>query len=172
MTHKKNQSGFSLVEIMVTVAIIGILASIAIPSYTNYIKRAQITEALEFAELAKIHMIDYRSKNGKFVTNYGNWSQRNTDIGLESITSYKTKYIKQMWVGNDGIIALGSEKSAHIAFSLNSDIFGSKNFLLLTIAATGGGRYKTYCADLGAKWKTNIDQKYLPSSCQNIDSSK
>lgn len=174
MAHNKpnkNQSGFTLVEIMVTVAIIGILASIAIPSYTNYIRRAQISEAIGFANLAKVHLADYHITNGRFVTN-GDLNQRNIDVGLGPIASYKTKYIDQMWVGSDGIIALGAAKSAHIAFVFKENLFGTRRHLIFTIAVEPGGRYKMYCRDLGGVWwrDTQIEERYVPSSCRNVNS--
>jgi type IV pilus assembly protein PilE len=62
------QSGFTLIEMMVTVAIVAILASIALPSYTDYIRRGQVTEAFN-------HLADYRVKLEQYFQdnrNYGN----------------------------------------------------------------------------------------------------
>lgn len=51
---------------MIVIAIIGVIASVALPSYNNYVKRAQISEAINFANLAKIHLVDYHIENGIF----------------------------------------------------------------------------------------------------------
>ena len=72
---KKIQSGFTLIELMIVVAIIGILAAIAIPQYQNYVARAQVAEALVLASGAKTAIAEYRSTKG-------NWPADNKAAGL------------------------------------------------------------------------------------------
>ena len=63
---KAIQKGFTLIELMIVVAIIGILAAIAIPAYQDYTIRAQVTEGLNLAGGVKIAVADYYTQNGKY----------------------------------------------------------------------------------------------------------
>ena len=61
---KQVQKGFTLIELMIVVAIIGILAAIAIPAYQDYTIRAQVTEGLNLADGLKVAVADYYTQNG------------------------------------------------------------------------------------------------------------
>ena len=63
---KSLQKGFTLIELMIVVAIIGILAAIAIPAYQDYTIRAQVTEGLNLADAVKVAVADYYTQNGTF----------------------------------------------------------------------------------------------------------
>ncbi|MFI4866525.1 MAG: pilin [Steroidobacterales bacterium] len=65
---KTMQKGFTLIELMIVVAIIGILAAIAIPAYQNYTIRAQVTEGLSLADGWKTSIAEYYANNGAFPT--------------------------------------------------------------------------------------------------------
>ncbi len=65
---KQVQKGFTLIELMIVVAIIGILAAIAIPAYQNYTIRAQVTEGLSLADGWKTGVAEYYANNGTFPT--------------------------------------------------------------------------------------------------------
>ena len=66
---KKVQQGFTLIELMIVVAIIGILAAVAIPSYQDYTKRAHVSEGMALAGAAKTGVAEYYSSEGTYPTN-------------------------------------------------------------------------------------------------------
>lgn len=158
---------------MIVIAIIGVIASVALPSYNNYVKRAQISEAINFANLAKIHLVDYHIENGIFVPDYEHLSKRNTEIGLEPTSSYRTQYIEDLWVGSGGVRAISATNSAHVAILFKSTLFDpAKRRILFTIAKGPGGRYKMYCRDTGSLWWSGnqVAEKYVPKHCRGVNS--
>ena len=88
---RKIQSGFTLIELMIVVAIIGILAAIAIPQYQNYVARAQVSEALVLASGAKIAIAEYINTHGKY-------PDENSDAGLAEPDAITGKYVASVTV--------------------------------------------------------------------------
>jgi len=87
----KLQQGFTLIELMIVVAIIGILAAVAIPSYQDYTARAQVTEAVSLTSAFKTGLAEFYADSGSYPANL-------TAIG----TTTSGKYVASMVVASSG----------------------------------------------------------------------
>ncbi|MFV5499189.1 pilin [Acinetobacter towneri] len=91
------QKGFTLIELMIVVAIIGILAAIAIPAYQNYTKRSHVSEGLSLAGGAKAAVSEYYSSQGEWPTNNAQAGISNTITG---------NAVRSVEVTNSGVITV------------------------------------------------------------------
>ncbi len=144
---KSVQQGFTLIELMIVVAIIAILAAIAIPAYQNYVIRAQVSEGMTLTDGAKVAL-------SEFYANKGHFPKNNSSAGLAKNTSITGKYVAQVDVsGTPGQIVATFGKQA------NDAITGSNKTVVLS-AVTNGGSISWTCT------KSTVLPKYLPSSCR------
>ena len=145
-TMKKVQQGFTLIELMIVVAIIGILAAIAIPAYQDYTIRAQVSEGLSLAAGAKTAVSEY-------YTNAGSLPASNASAGIAPDVSITGNYVSKVTVATGKItVAYGGPKA-------NSKITNTST-LLLSPTTKAGSIVWTCLA--GA----NLPAKYVPSSCR------
>ena len=151
---KQLQQGFTLIELMIVVAIIGILAAIAIPAYQDYTIKAQVTEGMSLADGVQTTMAEY-------VANHGTWPASNTSAGLTA-TGASGNYVSQVVVSKaatGGLITITySNKSQQKA---NAAI---NNLTMVLAGETTGGAIKWICQPNGTNGATML-AKYLPSSC-------
>lgn len=141
----KQSRGFTLIELMVVIAIVGVLAAIAIPAYQGYSARAQVSEALSISGSVRAEIVGtIFSENGTFS---GIDSGTN---GLPAASDMQGSYVTQVQV-TDGVVAatLGNEASAFI----------SGEVLTLTPRTTPGGTIVWTCSFSGS-------QMFIPSSCR------
>ena len=96
---KSLQKGFTLIELMIVIAIIGILAAIAIPAYQNYTIRSQVTEGLSLADGFKTSISEYYDQNGAFPVN-ATATGSATSIAAGLVTG--NKYVSTVTVVNGG----------------------------------------------------------------------
>ena len=162
---KKIQSGFTLIELMIVVAIIGILAAIAIPQYQNYVARAQMSEALSLASGGKVALAEYFNTNGEF-------PETNTKAGMETDTTITGKYVTSVTVGRVVASATGGLGGTPVAAQgilevlVNQDDAHSKikgGKMLLTGTA-GVGSITWVCSSPATPLPTLTN--FLPSSCK------
>ncbi|ENX2524479.1 pilin, partial [Neisseria gonorrhoeae] len=123
------QKGFTLIELMIVIAIVGILAAVALPAYQDYTARAQVSEAILLAEGQKSAVTEYYLNNGK-------WPENNGDAGVASSSSIKGKYVKSVTV------AKGVVTAQMASTGVNKEIKGKK---LSLWARREAGSVKWFC---------------------------
>ncbi|EMT6451631.1 pilin, partial [Neisseria gonorrhoeae] len=108
------QKGFTLIELMIVIAIVGILAAVALPAYQDYTARAQVSEAILLAEGQKSAVTGY-------CPNHGKWPENNGDAGVASSpTDIKGKYVESVTV-EKGVVTAKMKPSG-----VNKEIQGKK----------------------------------------------
>ncbi|MFZ3765301.1 pilin [Neisseria meningitidis] len=161
------QKGFTLIELMIVIAIVGILAAVALPAYQDYTARAQVSEAILLAEGQKSAVTEY-------YLNHGIWPANNNSAGVASSASdIKGKYVQKVEVAK-GVITAQMASS-----NVNNEIKGKK---LSLWAKRQNGSVKWFCGqpvqraaandEVTAATGTNdkIDTKHLPSTCRDAAS--
>jgi type IV pilus assembly protein PilA len=147
----KKQQGFTLIELMIVVAIIGILAAIAIPAYQDYTIRAQVSEGLNLSGGAKAAVTEYFQDQGTFPTT-------NNQAGLEAAVNIRGKYVQSITVGANGrVSALYASTNGRTA---NNKI----NTAQLNLDPLDAGGSVTWTCSGGNILSGNA--KWLPAACR------
>ncbi|HGG9447965.1 TPA: pilin [Neisseria meningitidis] len=163
------QKGFTLIELMIVIAIVGILAAVALPAYQDYTARAQVSEAILLAEGQKSAVTEY-------YLNHGEWPANNSSAGVASSSTIKGKYVEKVEVAN-GVITAQMASS-----NVNNEIKDKK---LSLWAKRQDGSVKWFCGQPVQRANANntandevtaatdnngINTKHLPSTCRDLHS--
>ena len=138
------QKGFTLIELMIVVAIIGILAAIAIPAYQNYTKRSHVSEGLSLAGGAKTGITEFYSSNNR----WPGATTGNASVGLAPDGSIKGNAVNSVLVNG-----------STITITYNTKVGTGSPTLIMQGTPSGGGM----------EWSCSggtLDDKFRPSNCR------
>ena len=139
---KKYQQGFTLIELMIVVAIIGILAAIAIPAYQDYTIRSKVSEAYNLASGSKSAVAEFHNTRGA-------WPTANASAGLANAASITGNYTTSVTVGANGVITAAVNAAS-----------GTSGNIVLTPTFEGGS-YSWDCIT-----NSTVPAKYRPAACR------
>lgn len=152
---KSIQKGFTLIELMIVIAIIGILAAIALPAYQDYTVRAQVSEGMSLASGARTAVAEFYNSRGRFAS-------ANASYGLEDDDAITGSYVTHVAAGSGGnknsldgtiVVTYGNDANAVIDGS-------TLQFSAITSAGSLAWTCKPGATD-------GVEVKYLPTNCRN-----
>jgi type IV pilus assembly protein PilA len=159
---KQIQKGFTLIELMIVIAIIGILAAIAIPAYQNYTIRAQVTEGLTLGD-------GWKTAISEYYANTGNWP---TQANLTGTCVSSGKYESAVTVTTGGVIQI-----TYGGTQVNSKISGcnlaivpyvnANNDVLWVCGSAAAPAAGSATMATGAVYSNTVSAQYLPTSCHS-----
>jgi type IV pilus assembly protein PilA len=139
-----DQKGFTLIELMIIVAIIAILAAIAIPAYNDFTARSKVSEGISLASTAQLAITEY------YMT-YGAWPQDNGQAGMNGPLEIQGKYIESVTVAQNQVLVLFKPDAG----------LGLAGYTLLFTATDAKGAIHWDCSS------ADIEPQFLPPNCRD-----
>jgi type IV pilus assembly protein PilA len=151
---KKAQQGFTLIELMIVVAIVGILAALALPAYQDYVVRSKVSEGLARLAEAKTSVAEYYSANSQITTFPGTAAS----LGINEAGNH---YVRNLsWVG-------GAANTAKVVMTMagtaDAKVAGKQVEMLVQSTANG---MITWKCRVGTTSGSELPSKYTPGSCR------
>src|SRR5215472_12764743 len=160
--RKQLQKGFTLIELMIVIAIIGILAAIAIPAYQNYTIRAQVSEGITLADGVKVAMADYFSQYGTWPAAIGPGAG---NLGYAGAVS--GQYVNAIAVAGPTIAVTYTNPATNAAvrgstLTMYADLSGNQDLIWIC----GNQTVPVGAVNVGGANGTSVLNQYLPRNCQ------
>jgi len=151
------QQGFTLIELMIVVAIIGILAAVALPAYQDYTKRAKMSEVILAASACRTTITEVYQSGSQTQVGAGNWGCESASSTSKYVTSIVTDPNGKVSVTAQGI---GTGIDGQIVTLVPADAAGTA----MTYSGTSQAINRWICGS--SAMGTTVEAKFLPGSCR------
>jgi len=152
----KQQKGFTLIELMIVIAIIGILAAIAIPAYQDYTVRSKVSEGLNLVAAAKLAVAETYDSKGRFA------GAANSSYALPPATSITGNYVDSITVGANGVITINYDN-----VNMGGNPTANDSDLVMRPTPRQGSMEWSCTSTTFSIGDKTVPNKYRPSECRS-----